>query len=255
MKEPSMRPLLTTAIAVVLALPAAGAAAQTAAPPDRGYLRAGGDVRVSVASFSGVAHPIDFAEAATVATTYGQQAAPGFEVAGGVRVWRRLAVGASVTRFTKTSGGAVTAQVPHPFFFNRPRPVSGEASGLGREETGIHVQATWIVPVRPRVSLAIAGGPSWFSLSQDVVTDVSVTQTYPYDTATFAGVVSARESRSAVGFNVGGDLGVFFSRYVGVGVGATFSHAHVSLPATSATSSAGVDTGGLHVDAGLRVRF
>jgi len=46
-----------------------------------------------------------------------------------------------------------------------------------------------------------AGGPSWFSVGQDLVSDVTVTQTYPYDTAAFASATAVHRSRSRVGFN------------------------------------------------------
>jgi hypothetical protein len=236
-------------VAAGLMLIAASAHAQTSAWTDRGYLSAGADVRVVGANFGDVIHPIDFAEAAVVNTTYKMRIAPGIEIGGGARVWRNLAVGAAATWVSRPDAGSIDAQVPHPFVFGQPRAVSGDAS-LGRNETAVHVQAVWMMPVTAQWQLAVAGGPSWMGLRQDVVDDVTVTQTYPYDTATYAGVHSRPVSKSRVGFNAGVDATYLFRSRIGLGLSAAFSHARIPL-----TPSASTDVGGLHVNGGLRVRF
>src|SRR5439155_22689834 len=120
------------------------------------------------------AHPVDFVEAATVSTTYDVKPAAGFDAGVGIRVWRNLGVGVDVAYLTKGSTGSVSAQIPHPFFFNKPRSVSGDATGLGHDETAVHLQAIWMVPATPRWSVALAGGPSWFAVGQDIVNDITV---------------------------------------------------------------------------------
>jgi hypothetical protein len=233
------------AAALVSALHAAPARAQSAAWDDHGYLRLSGWFQLAAGSFSTTARPIDFAESSTVDTTYRTRSIPGFEVDAGGRVWRSLAIGVGVSRFSKDTAGSVSAQVPHPFFFNRPRAVSGDASGLTREETALHLQASWMVPLRNRLQLALAGGPSWFDVGQDLVTQV-----YPYDTATFAGATAVHRSHSGIGFNAAADLAYSVRPHVGVGIGVTFSHARVQLD--DATT---VEAGGAYVTAGLRFRF
>src|SRR4029077_19967420 len=94
---------------------------------------------------------------------------PGFDVGGGVRVWRNLAVGLDVSRFSKETAGTVSAQIPHPFFFNRARTVSGDASGLTRDETAVHLQALWMLPFGSRWRLALGGGAPWVSRGQALV--------------------------------------------------------------------------------------
>lgn len=246
--------LTVTAGVIGFMLVATAARAQSAAWADRGYFSVGADIRLASGGFTDVAHPIDFAEAAVVNTTYETHAAPGLDVGGGVRVWRNLGVGVNVSYVTKEVGGSVDAQVPHPLFFGRPRAVSGSATGLGRSETAVNLRAIWMMPVGVRWQVALAGGPSWFAVSQDLVQDVTLTQTYPYDTATYAGVVTERSSKSGVGFNAGVDAMYLFTRHLGVGVSATFSRAHVPL-ISSSSSSIGSDAGGLYVAGGLRVRF
>jgi hypothetical protein len=227
---------------------AASAQAQTAWR-DRGYVNVSGFFQPS-ATFSNTVRPVDFAEASIIDTSYKTGAVPGFDAGGGVRLWRNLAVGVDLSWFSKNITGAVSAQVPHPFFFNRLRAASGDASGLARDETAVHLQALWMVSIGPRWQMALAGGPSWFSVEQDLVGDVNVTQTYPYDTAAFAAATTVHRSRSKLGFNAGVDLTYRLRRHVGLGAGVTFSHATVPLDDTLT-----VDAGGPHVAGGLRFRF
>ena len=237
-------------IVLPLMLTAGEARAQSGAWTDRGYASASGWYQAAATAFSAVVRPIDFVEPSLVDTRYTIQSEIGVDAGAGVRVWRNLAAGASVSRFSKSGRGSVSAQVPHPFFFNRPRPVAGDASGLARDETAVHMQARWVVPFSGRWQLGIAGGPSWFSVGQDLVSDVTVTETYPFDTATFDGVTSQHRSGSGPGFNAGADLDYMMRPRVGVGVGVTFSRARLALDdATTVTA------GGAHVSGGIRLRF
>src|SRR5262249_27807674 len=144
----------------------------------------------------------------------------------------------------------VSAQVPHPFLFNRPRAVTGTAAGLDRTELAVHVLASWTRPLARRWQLTVSGGPSWIAVDQDVISDVTVTQTYPYDTPTFAGAATRKTSKGHVGGNAGIEAAYLFKPRVGLAFGSRFSHAHIPLTATAAT-----DAGGAHLTAGLRLRF
>jgi hypothetical protein len=242
--------LAVLAIAAAILLSPQRASAQTSTWTGRGYVNVSGSYQPESPGFSATVHPVDFAEASVIDTGYKTRTIPGFDAGGGVRVWRNLAAGLDVSRFSKNTEGAVSAQIPHPFFFNRRRAVSGDASGLTRDETAVHLQALWMVPMRNRWQLALAGGPSWFSVGQDLVSDVTVTQTYPYDTATFASAATVHRSASRMGFNAGADLSYLLGRHVGLGVGVTYSHASIPLDDTLT-----VDAGGAHVSGGLRFRF
>jgi hypothetical protein len=96
----------------------------------------------------------------------------------------------------------------------------------------------------------VFGGPTWFMVDQDLVTAVTVTDSYPFDTASFAGTATVRQSKSKAGFNVGGDLTWLLRPRVGVGVDVRFSRAEIPL-----TDTATIVAGGAHVGAGMRFRF
>ena len=227
--------------------------AQSVASGDRAYVSVNGTYQATSTTFTDVVHPIASVEPSIISTAYDVGAAPGFDVAGGYRVWRNLAAGISVSRLSKANDDAVSAQVPHPLYFNQRRSVPATATGLDRVETAVHVQISWAMPVASGWQLALSGGPTLFMVRQDLVKDVNVSQTYPYDTATSTGVVTGRQSQSRVGFNAGGDLSYFLGRRYGVGVSAGYSRARVPLP--SDDSSVTVDAGGVRVGGGLRLRF
>ena len=77
---------------------------------------------------------------------------------------------------------------------------------MKRSETAVHVQAMYLVNPGGRLRLVLSGGPSFFDVQQDVVTEVTITETYPFDTAAFASAKTSREQGSAVAFNVGADV-------------------------------------------------
>src|SRR5207244_2028181 len=143
--------------------------------------------------------------------------APGIDVGAGVRVWHNLGIGVDVSYLTKAATGSVNAQMPHPLYLHKPRPVSGDATGLGHDETAVHIQAVWMIPATPRWSIALTAGPSWIIVGQDVVRDVTVTSAYPFDTATFASAVAAHASAGHLGYNVGTDISYRLRPHAGVG--------------------------------------
>jgi hypothetical protein len=235
-------------LGLMLALPAP-AGAQSSAWRDRGYVTIGGWYQPTGTTFTEHVRPIIDVEASDIATTYETKSAAGFEVGGGVRVWRNLAIGAAVSRFQKTDSAAIDARIPHPLFFRQSRTVTGEAGGVTRDETAAHVSLLWMLPIRQRLQLGVSAGPSWFNVGQDLVSTIAVAQTYPFDSATFASATTAHQSGAHAGFNAGADLVYLLRPHIGVGVAASVSRARVPLDAVT------VDAGGTHIGGGLRFRF
>ena len=171
-----------------------------------------------------------------------------------VRLWRSLSAGLATSYFTKADSAAVQAAIPHPFFFDRPRAISGQGTGLKRTETGVHIVAAWTVAVTDRFELTFSGGPSVFQVQQDLVQRVSYSQSYPYDAAQFTGVTSQRIRDHAVGGNAGADVTWRFSRHLGIGTALRYSRAAVDAGIGSSGPTS-FDVGGLHAGGGLRLIF
>src|SRR5215471_5280533 len=111
-----MNPIRSALVCIVCLGVAAPLAAQSAT--ERGYVTAAADFLVAGSSFTDTIHPIEFGEPSTITTTYHVGFAPGFAIGGGARVWRQLAVGVEVGHVGGMHDGDISAQVPHPFFFN-----------------------------------------------------------------------------------------------------------------------------------------
>ena len=179
---------------------------------------------------------------------------PGFEAAGGVRVWRgprgrrrRLVV------LEERPTAAVSAQVPHPFFFGQPAPGFRRRLGLvARRDRACTCSCRGRAPLRDRWQLAIAGGPSWFigrpGSGQRRHDHADLSRTTPRRSPARRRCTARAR---AAGFNAGVDVAYLLRPHVGVGVGVTFSHASVAARLIPLT----VDAGGAHVNAGLRFRF
>ena len=116
-----------------------------------------------------------------------------FDAGAGYRLWKNLAAGVAVSYFTRDDNAGTTSSFPHPFLFNQPREVTGDATGVKRSETAVHVQAMYLINPGGRLRLVLSGGPSFFRVEQDLVTEVTITETFPFDTATFASAEKRRE--------------------------------------------------------------
>jgi len=192
-------------------------------------------------------------ETASVDTDYSVDAGPLFDAGVGFRIWKGLGAGIAISRFSVDSAGQAEATLPHPLFFQRNRQISGETTGITREETGIHIQVQYQLPPFGNVYVTLAGGPSVLDIQQSIVTDVNFTEEFPYDTATYVGVDSQRVSGTATGFNAGADVRWMFTRNVGVGGLVRYTRATVDLTRNNRTVT--VDAGGMQVGGGVRLAF
>jgi hypothetical protein len=219
---------------------------------DRGYVAIGAVYQNGLPGFSDVFSYTENVEEATITTAYPSKKAAAGDIGGAVRVWRNLALGVSVTMASYSSTGNIMGTIPHPFFFDAGRPISGSVS-LKRSEIAVYPFVSWTIPTGRRFLVVVGGGPSIFNLRQSLVEGVSYTQSYPYDSATFTSATVVRHSATAVGYSGSVDLGYYFSRTIGIGVAARYARATVSLPAHG--SSVKVDTGGAEAGLGLRFRI
>lgn len=224
-------------------------------PTDRIYVSINGAYQTGGDDFSETVSFLRNAENGSFSTDYDVKSGPALNISAGANIWRYLGVGVGVTRYSKNTPIALNASVPHPFFFSRPRTVDGEIGGLKREELAVHVQARATFLPTPRIQAVVFGGPSFFSVKQGIVNDFEVTETYPYDTATFSRGISTTVDESKVGFNVGADVGYFFTRQVGVGGTVQYAGATIDVPASGGTGTLEIKAGGVQAGFGLRLRF
>ena len=227
--------------------------AQTIAD-ERWFISINGAYGVETQTFDDRATFVANAEEGRFETNYTKKAGPMLDVSGGFLVRPRIGVGAAVSHYTRSTPVTVVASVPHPFYFDRMRPITGDVGGLMRKELGVHLHARGVFPVNPTLTIAVFGGPSYFGVSQDVVTSFAYADAFPFDEARFERAMTAKSSRSAMGFNAGGDIAIFLTSRAGIGLSAQFSRATVDMPSANGGTTR-MKVGGVSTGAGLRLRF
>ncbi len=181
-----------------------------------------------------------------------------FDVSGGVRVWRNLALGVGVSRFTKSEAARIDVSVPHPLFFDSSRDISIDLGELDHKETAVHILGVWLMPLNDRFDVSVFAGPSIFLVSQHFVGDVTVSDIQevgpPFDTVTLPSLRATKFDETTVGFNFGVDATYMFNEWVGAGGLVRYSGASVDLN-VGRGRDVSVDVGGFQLGGGLRVRF
>jgi hypothetical protein len=176
----------------------------------------------------------------------------------GGRVWRNVSVGIGFHR-EATSGQAVVAgSVPNPFVFTRNRPVALTVDDLERHERAIHLQFGYMIPVSDKLTVHVFAGPSFFRLTQDVVSDVTFTEQPPAFTSVTATAVVSERGESSTGGHIGADVSymLYDNGTVKLGGGGflRYSGATAGVPVLG-TDEIESDLGGLQIGFGVRVRF
>jgi hypothetical protein len=217
-----------------------------------GYIAVSGIYQGGSSSFTDSFEFPQYVEQAHVSASYPALNGVGVDGGGWFRIWKGLGVGVAASWFARTGSVGIDASIPHPLYLSRDRQITGSSS-IRREEIAAHVQGGWVITAGPRLVVTVGGGPSWFSVKQDVVQGVRWSETYPYDTATFTESNSAGTNESALGWNAALDVGFYFTRNFGIGGLVRFSRARVPLASPSGAST--IDAGGVQAGVGMRLRF
>ncbi len=236
------------------ALGAAEASAQTAKPltPWKGLVSVNLGAELAMSPLEQTSTLEAYVEPAPITVVVPGEPGLFFDAGATVRVWKNLGVGGALSLVGTDSLAEVTADIPHPFYFDRPRAIAGDAN-LWRQELAVHANAAWLVDRSP-LAVLVFGGVSFFKVKTDLVTDVEFDEAFPYDTATFVDVEVEQFDQSAVGFNLGADFTWRLARHWGVGGLVRYSRA--TVPLSIDDDDAGTLTaGGLSLGGGLRVTF
>ncbi len=175
----------------------------------------------------------------------------------GVTVWRRLEVIGAFSFLTNTGPGELTASVPHPLTFNKPRSVTGEVSTVQRREMGYHIDLGWRVTATPNLEFTAFGGPSIFVADQVLVTGLRLglaNEVYPFDTLAFPAVDTESQTQTVIGYNAGVDMTWRFTRTFGLGLLLRYTAGKKDFTPPDGQPIE-IEVGGLQAGGGLRVIF
>jgi hypothetical protein len=165
-----------------------------------------------------------------------------FDAGAGVRLVQNLGVGVTFSRYSNQRNATLTTTVPSPlnaYFPSEASTVSKELP-LQREESAVHIQAIYRVPLGARVQVGAFGGPSYFRCVDDHITKFSLqgdlSQLGAWSVS-YADVQQMIDRGSAWGYHGGGSVTVLASRHVGVGMTVRYSTAsHMTTNHLSDTS-------------------
>jgi len=197
--------------------------------------------------------PSNGGETETITADHGVNTALGFSVGAAVRLVPQFWAGVHFAMTEMKPGASVTAVIPHPILFNASRTVDGSIDNVVHHEQNVHVELMYALPVHA-VDVKVMAGPTFFNLKQDFVSAVTINQSYPFDSATFASAATKRLSQSAVGFNTGVDISRSLSSSVGIGALIRYSRGDVKFDDTDIGRQT-IRAGGLEAAGGVRVRF
>jgi len=232
-------------------------AAAQGAPDDRVFLNIGFGVESGSTDANDTKQYSLYDEAATTSTAATWTSGSFFGTGVDFRVFQSLTVGMSYHQETNTSDTTVTGSVPHPLFFNRPRTLSTTVGGLYRRENATHISVGWIVPVGAKIDVLVSGGPSFFRLSQDVVSDVTIAERGGAFTEVVVSPTVVTQERSATGFNVGADVTYIFwqNDSVRLGGGGFIRYTAAETDVRLLVSDFDTTVGGIQFGFGARIRF
>jgi Outer membrane protein beta-barrel domain len=225
--------------------------AQTMQWTDKGYVSVNGGGQVGSHTIETTSTFTLYDENASVSSSQKVKGGGLFDIGGAYRVWgHNLLAGVSYSHTSSTSDVSLTATLPHPLFFDQPRTVHQTQGGAKHSEDVVHINAIWMMPVANKLDIGIFGGPSIFTVKQDTVETVTVTETADLANPTVTAPLT-RVSKTAVGVNFGVDVQYMIAKKWGVGGIMRYSVGSISLP--GATKD--LTVGGFQIGGGARLRF
>ena len=201
-------------------------------------------------SFSGTQTIKDYAEDGTLKSSYEVGQAPGAAFDLQYNLSTKFGVRAGFQTFARKADGTFEASVPHPFFFGKPRTVSGSQADMDFTESAITLTAVYRAG-SGKWKLNLEGGPAFFNVDATVAEHLTLGEVYPYDTLQFGGVTTVQKSVSPFGFAVGLEIGRELSDAIMLVAQGRFSQGSSDLDLNGQKMT--VKAGGGQVRVGLRI--
>ena len=199
-------------------------------------------------SLTTVSTPDIYGEAASFTSTEDVGGGFFFDISGGYKVWKNLAVGLGVTHVGSSTDLTVDAAIPDPLFFDSPRLLTTTIPDAHHSQTGINLTGTWFQPITDKIDIGYQFGPTIFLVSQDVPGTPTITEPGPVITA----FPLAKQDKTTVGVHFGVDLTYMVTPRFGVGGLARYTWGSAKLAESDDDS---LTLGGFQIGGGLRVRF
>jgi hypothetical protein len=241
-------------LAFVLVAAGSLSARTVTAAEHRFWISAGGGAAFGTLGWSASPTWEQYREPAELEARHEAAPGPAFEAALGVRVLPRVSVRAVFGWSQRDMNAQLEARIPHPFYFERPRPLEGEAPGLEYRELASYLDVAWRL-LMGRIELAVFGGVGLVRVESDLVERVEYAEEYPYDEVAFRTAITGHaQSDASVGWTAGAAVSHALGSRLGLALEARYSRARVELALLGGEPTP-VNAGGLKVIATLRVGF
>jgi hypothetical protein len=193
-----------------------------------------------------------FRETATVDVNYRKSSRPGYELGAQVHILGPVGIVASAELFDSTPSATYRDRLPHPFFYDRLRELSGEQPHLSWSERALHVDPVLSLDFGPRLSVDVFSGASMFFTETELVDEILYEEVFPYDSVVSKGTTIRRMKARPLGYNLGVSTTLRLVGVLAMDFGLRYSRAGVRLDLAEGREIH-FDTGGLRFGAGLRI--
>lgn len=184
----------------------------------------------------------------TVAVDDDISGGPMQDVSVAFKPWKYFAVGGGYSRIKSHDFDQYVATLPSPVAGFLPLTFREITKSMAHEEEFLYVSASWMKPVTQKFSVALSGGPVFFTVHQEVPTSTNVNPAFP---SNIFGLNYATQEEKGTGVQAAIDLDYMFTKIAGGGLQMRYIHGSVDFPNTSESMT----VGGLQIGAGIRLRF
>ena len=233
------------------------ASAQGATWADRGYINVGWGVESGSSAMTDTRTSSIYEETATITSSSTFSSGSLFDVGVGVRIIRNLTVGVAYHQEQNDTEGQLTGSIPSPEFFNRPRTLNETVTGLDRKEQATHLQIGWVIPIGQKLDVLVSAGPSFFRLTQEVVSDVRIGEQGGAFTTVVATPTMTERKKSQTGYNAGVDATYILwqNDSIRIGAGGFVRVTKADMDVEMLNTSQPTEVGGVQFGFGARLRF
>ena len=120
--------------------------------------------------------PTIYDETAAIDIAQNYESGPLFDIGGSFLIFGNIGAGLSFSRTAGDGVAAVAAQIPDPLFFDRLRGASASVDGLDHKENAVHLNVFYRFAATPKIDVAVGVGPTFFSVKQELINDVAVSE-------------------------------------------------------------------------------
>lgn len=186
-----------------------------------------------------------YEEAATVNVARSVKGGLLGEFTAGGRVLGNLGVAGSLWFRSAPGDGAVTASIPDPAFFDRPRSVSTTVTNMKHDEMWMAVQASYSMQLNERMAVYFLGGPTVVNVKHQVADTATVAESGNFATVTIG---TKDLSKVVFGYTLAADGRYMITKNIGLGGFIRYSGAKANL-----NDTVNLTLGGLSIGAGVRL--